>query len=141
MDLNHNMFHTFPGLSPLPFYMDYPGYQGGKREEEIIRDMEYLQEVYPLQVKRFQRRIAQILDKADYEGSMIYDEYPDFTGMRSMADSIVRILQNEDAQLQKEEQIPAAQWEWIKDMIQVLLCDEIYKRRHGGRRGKIFWMS
>ncbi|MBP3204393.1 MAG: hypothetical protein J6M66_03100 [Lachnospiraceae bacterium] len=121
--------------------MDYPGYQGAKKEQEILKDMEYLQQVYPGAVKQYQRRVAEILDKMDYEGSMIYDEYPDFTSLRDMADSIVRVMQNEEKDCPEEERVPQEKWCWIKDMVQVLLCDEIYKRRHGGRRGKYFWMN
>ncbi len=62
----------------------------------------------------------------DYEGSMIYDEYPDRYSLQALAKSMLKVLE-------KEEEDPPAQ-----AMIQVLLCDEIYKRRHGGRRGKIF---
>lgn len=141
MDMNFKLLHTFPSRVPLPYYMDYPGYRGAKQEQEILKDMEYLQQVYPVTVKQYQRRVAEILDKMDYEGSMIYDEYPDFTSMRSMTDSIIRIMQNEDKELPEEQQLPEEKWNWLRDMIQVLLCDEIYKRRHGGRRGKIFWMN
>ena len=138
MDLAPKMFHTFPSSAPLPFYMTYPGYLGGVQERALVQDMEYLQQVYPGQVKRYQRRVAEILDRMDYEGSMIYDEYPDYGSMRRMAGSIIKILQNEDKELPEEQQVPGEKWEWLEELIQVLLCDEIYKRRHGGRRGKIF---
>lgn len=140
MDSGLKLLHTFPSHIPLPYYMDYPGYQGAKREQEILKDMEYLQQVYPAEVKHYQKRVAQILDKMDYEGSMIYDEYPDYTSIRDMSDSIVRILQNEETGDSKDAGHPE-KWIWIKELIQVLLCDEIYKRRHGGKRGKIFWMN
>lgn len=109
---------------PLPFYMTYPGYFGAGQEEACLKDMEYLQQMYPLEMRRYQRRIAEILDKSDYEGSMIYDEYPDKCSVRSLAMSIGKILQ-------KEEEDPPGE-----DIIQVLLLNEIYKRRHGGRRAK-----
>lgn len=109
---------------PLPFYMTYPGYYGPGQEAMLLRDLEYLQQLYPADVKRFQKRIAEVLDKTDYEGSMIYDEYPDRYSLRAMAGSIQKILQ-------KEENPPT------EDMIQVLLYNEIYKRRHGGRRARI----
>ena len=60
-----------------PFFMTLPGYPGRMDEKEILNDLEYLQQTYPGEVRRCQRRIAEILDKYDYEGSMIYDEYPD----------------------------------------------------------------
>lgn len=110
---------------PLPFYMTYPGYYGPGQEAMLLRDLEYLQQLYPADVKRFQKRIAEVLDKTDYEGSMIYDEYPDRYSLRAMAGSILKILQ-------KEEENPPAE-----DMIQVLLYNEVYKRRHGGRRAMI----
>lgn len=110
---------------PLPFYMTYPGYYGPGQEAMLLRDLEYLQQLYPADVKRFQKRIAEVLDKADYEGSMIYDEYPDRYSLRAMAGSILKILQ-------KEEENPPAE-----DMIQVLLYNEVYKRRHGGRRAML----
>lgn len=112
---------------PLPFYMTYPDYYGPKREAELLRDLEYLQQVYPNEVRRYQKRIGEILDKADYEGSMIYDEYPDRCSLQAMARTMTKILEKE------EEKAPG------EDMIQVLLCNEIYKRRHGGRRGNIIF--
>ena len=112
---------------PLPFYMTYPDYYHSGQEAALLRDLEYLQQMYPGDVKRYQRRIAEILDKTDYEGSMIYDEYPDKCSLQALAGSMMKILEKE------EQNAPA------EDMIQILLCDEIYKRRHGGRRGK-FWI-
>lgn len=141
MDLKPRVIHSFPSQIPLPFYMSYPGYMGADRESMILQDMEYLQQAYPSEVKRFQRRVAEILDKMDYEGSMIYDEYPDFGSLRRMAESMIKILQSEDKENPEENQIPTEKWNWLTDMIQVLLCDEVYKRRHGGRRGKSFWMN
>lgn len=112
---------------PLPFYMTYPDYNGSGREAMLLRDLEYLQQMYPKDVKRYQKRIAEILDLNDYEGSMIYDEYPDRYSLRAMAQSIGRILEKE------EEQAPG------EDMILVLLFNEVYKRRHGGRRGNFYF--
>lgn len=138
MDIKPKILHAFPGRVPLPFYMTYPGYRGVEQERTLLQDLEYLQQVYPAEVKRYQRRVAEILDKMDYEGSMIYDEYPDFGSMRRMAESMMKILQNEDGELPEEQRMDKEKWSWMTDMIQVLLCDEIYKRRHGGKRGT-FW--
>lgn len=110
---------------PLPFYMTYPGCRVLNQEAMLLQDLEYLQQTWPEQVRRCQKRIAQILDKADYEGSMIYDEYPDRYSLQALAKSMRKVMETE------EENAPG------EDMIQVLLCGEIYKRRHGGRRGSI----
>lgn len=108
----------------LPFYMTYPLPMYYQEEDSIIRDLEYLQQMYPAEAKRYQKMISSILDRLDYEGSMIYDEYPDKCSIGALTSSMLRVLQNE------EEDPPT------EGMIQVLLCNEIYKRRHGGRRGR-----
>ena len=58
---------------------------------------------------------------------MIYDEYPDKYSLLALAKSMLKILENE------EEQAPG------EEMIQVLLLNEVYKRRHGGRRGNFYF--
>ncbi len=108
---------------PLPFYMSYPGIMSPRQEAEALRDLEYLQQLYPDDVKRCRRRVAEILDRSDYEGSMIYDEYPDKYSLQRLAAAICRILEKEEGNSPGE------------NLIQVLLFDEVYKRRHGGHRG------
>lgn len=137
MDWNSTGIHSFRTNVPLPFYMTYQGYMGAEQEKKVLQDLEYLQSVYPNEVKRYQSKIAEILDKFDYEGSMIYDEYPDCYGLRRMAGTIITILQNEEKNDSEEERTPDEKWIWLEDMVLVLLCHEIYKRRHGGRRGII----
>ena len=112
---------------PLPFYMTYPDYQASNREATLLQDLEYLQQMYPNDVRRYQRRIAEMLDKADYEGSMIYDEYPDRYSLLALTKSICSVLEKE------EEKAPG------EDMIQILLFNEVYKRRHGGHRGNFYF--
>lgn len=113
----------------LPFYMTYPLPMHYQREDTVMRDLEYLQQMYPSEAKRYQKRISTIIDKMDYEGSVIYDEYPDRFTLYRMADNIFRILKQEEAQNSREE-IAEEKWEWISDLIQILLFYEIYKRRH-----------
>lgn len=61
----------------LPFYMAYPLPLYYQEEDTVTRDLEYLRQMYPLEAKKYQKVIVDTLDKLDYEGSMIYDEYPD----------------------------------------------------------------
>lgn len=115
------------GKSPLPFYMTYPDYQGSTGDASVVRDLEYLQQTFPTEVRKYQRKIAEILDRMDYEGSMIYDEYPDKASMWRLADSIVKVLKNEESP--EEQTMSEEEWKKIEAIVQVLLCDEIYKRR------------
>lgn len=123
MDFNRQIIH------PLPFYMTHPGYFGSAQAGAALQDLEYLQQTYPREVRRYQGRIAEILDKMDYEGSMIYDEYPDCYSIRRLADTIIHILRQEEAE-SGEGGMSREEWNVMRNMVQVLLCNEIYKRRH-----------
>lgn len=118
----------------LPFYMTYPVKYPFRQENKAARDIEYLREMYPQEAKRLLNRISDILDKMDYEESMIYDEYPDRWQLYRLAENIVNILRNEAEE--NGEEITPEKWEWISDMVQVLLFDEIFNRRHGNTAGR-----
>lgn len=118
----------------LPFYMSYPAPYFMREEDSVWKDLEYFQQMYPAQAKQLQKRIAEILDKMDYEGSMLYDEYPDKWQLYRLSENVITILKQEE---EESEQAPASpeKWEWKGDMVQIILYYEIYRRRHGGRRG------
>lgn len=135
MDWNPRLLHSYPGNVPLPFFMAHPGYLGAEQEKALLQDMEYFQQTYPNEVKQYMRKVAETLDKFDYEGSMIYDEYPDRYSLQRLARTIVQILKREEQNMPEEQRTTDDKWLWLEDMMQVLLCNEIYKRRHGGQRG------
>ena len=60
------------GNKVLPFYMTYPLPMAYEDEDAMLRDLDYLQQMYPQDAKKYQKKIVAILDKMDYEGSMIY---------------------------------------------------------------------
>lgn len=119
----------------LPFYMTYPLPMYYQEEDSIIRDLEYLQQMYPTEAKRYQKVIAGILDKLDYEGSMIYDEYPDKWQLYKLAKDILDRIKREEERDNPEAEALPEKWEWMGDLVQILLFYEIYKRRHNSRRG------
>lgn len=98
-------------------------------ESRTQKDLDYMKELYPREARKYLKRISELLDHLDYEGSMIYDEYPDRWELYRLAESIVRILKTEAKQ--KDEVVSSEKWEWISDMVQVLLYHEIFSRRHG----------
>lgn len=114
----------------LPFYMAYPLPMYYQPEDTVTRDLEYLQQMYPVEAKKYQKTIAEVLDKLDYDGSMIYDEYPDKWQIYRLTQIIVDKIKE-----QQEEQPITMDWDWITEFIQVLLSYEIYKKRHTNRNG------
>lgn len=125
----------------MPFYMTYPLPMYYEDENTIIRDLEYLQQMYPAQAKRYQKVISNILDKLDYEGSMIYDEFPDRWQLYKLSTDILdRIRREEEKDKESDSEnggneASLEKWKWTGDLIQILLFYEIYKRRHNTRRG------
>lgn len=114
----------------LPFYMAYPLPMYYQPEDTVTRDLEYLQQMYPVEAKKYQKTIAEVVDKLDYDGSMIYDEYPDKWQIYRLTQIIVDKIKE-----QQEEQPITMDWDWITEFIQVLLSYEIYKKRHTNRNG------
>ena len=121
----------------LPFYMTYPLPMYYQEDDAIMRDLEYLQQMYPADAKRYQKLIASILDKLDYEGSLIYDEYPDRWQLYKLSMEITdRVRREENANSEEEtEPMSEEKLKWLGDLIQILLFYEIYKRRHNRSRG------
>ena len=113
----------------LPFYMAYPLPMYYQQEDSVTRDLEYLQQMYPAQAKKYQKIIAEILDHIDYEGSMIYDEYPDKWQIYRLTQMIMdKINKSEDESSDMDPDRTA-------EFIQVLVFYEIYRKRHTNRNG------
>lgn len=127
----------------LPFYMTYPLPLYEQEEDVSIRDLEYLQQMYPAEAKKYQKVIAGILDKLDYEGSMIYDEYPDRWRLYKLSQDILQRIRSEEEKNNPKddmlEEILEEKWKPVSDLIQLILFYEIYKRRQGrsGRKGTL----
>lgn len=119
----------------LPFYMTYPLPVYYQEEDTATRDLEYLQQMYPVEAKKYQKMIAGILDKLDYEGSMIYDEYPDRLRIYKLSQDILDRIKREEEQANPDQVIPKEKWEWASDLVQIILFYEIYKRRHNNSNG------
>ena len=114
----------------LPFYMAYPLPMYYQEEDTVTRDLEYLQQMYPSEAKRYQKIIAEILNQIDYEGSCIYDEYPDKVMMYRLAAKIY----DRALPVQETERQSGGRDRDLMDVVQVLLYDEMYRRRGRRRR-------
>ena len=119
----------------LPFYMTYPLPMYYQEEDGVIKDLEYLQQLYPAEAKRYQKVITGILDTLDYSDSMIYDEYPDKWQLYKLSMDIADRIKREDIKNNPDAVFPEEKWKWLGDLVQILVCYEIYRRRHNSRRG------
>lgn len=113
----------------LPFYMAYPLPMGNFGDMDMVHDLEYFQQLYPRGAKRLHKRIVKSLDILDYEGSMIYDEYPDQLMIRRMSRDIVEKMRKEESQGEDDidELLANAN---IEEYVLLLVMNEMLRRRH-----------
>ena len=131
----------------LPYYMAYPMPFSYEDEKTERTDAEYLRSLYPELPKRLLPYVEEECDRLEYENSMIYDQYPDKLQLKLMCR---RAYEN----VLRHERIPAAEQEGrggraaeregrggrpaeemhLRDLIEVMLYQELYKRRCSHRR-------
>lgn len=123
----------------LPYYMTYPmpfEYDDEKKER---RDLEYMRSMYPKEVKQLLPFVEKECDRMEYEGSMIYDEYPDALGIRMMCRRICEKIETDGLKTENLE-IPQKERERKREerrmIVEVLLLHELMKRRGEKRRNR-----
>lgn len=112
----------------LPYYLTYPMPYSYQEEDNVTADLEYMMQMYPQEAKDYQKRIMRMLDKMDYRGSFIYDDYPDKVTIYRMTDQITTAIVREAEST--GDIISPEKKEWIHDLVLILLFYEIYRRRH-----------
>lgn len=90
--------------------------------EEERRDRLYFRGMYPETWGLVQDRIEEECDKLEYEGSIMFDEYPDKNGLRRLLSRIMESMEPEK--------------EISSDIVEILMLQEIIRRRMRWRRHK-----
>lgn len=164
MDFNQrDYFFQMQQMRQMPYSWMYPYQDLYMSEMETERDLQYLQQMYPADAKRMQRKVEEACDRLDYEGSMMYDEYPDRVSMLLMCDRIIEELRREDAEAQAVDDAQNMTEEPMdepvqamhmgrpgppppppfdpgrRSLLEVLLYNEMYKRRCKRRQCRRFW--
>ena len=127
----------------MAYPMDLKEYGEEKRDR---RDVEYMKSMYPMSAKKILPYVEEECDRIEYEGSMIYDEYPDRLLLYLMAGRIYdRMKEGEKKEIAMEiekEQVETQELkrkkkdreETLMDLVQILLYQEIVQRRCRHRR-------
>ena len=69
--------------------------------DELLRDIEYMKEMYPDDIKKISPAVEEECDKLEYEGSPMLVEYPDREEMRRIARKVYNDL-NEAGEISDE---------------------------------------
>lgn len=119
----------------LPFYMTYPLPLYYEDENEMIKDMEFLQGQHPVEIRMLRNEISHMLDYMDYRGSMIYDEYPDRFLLHKHGKDITDKIRKKYKEEEEHPVCKMVEWDGLEEIVKLLLYEEILKRRHQKNRG------
>ena len=152
MDYNQEQFFRAQFDVPkMPFYMSYPMQNLYLTEMEYEKDMDRMKELYPKEVGRIVECVEDECDRMEYEGSLMFDEYPDKFMMEHLCRKIEQeVLKEEEGNtpvLIIEETCQGGQGscgnrrqeEGLRDLIGVILFNEMFRRRSRHRRQKRFY--
>ena len=135
----------------MPFYMTYPMQNTLFEETEYEKDCRRMQELYPRDARQIQSLVDRECDRMEYDGSMMFDEYPDKFMMEHLCRKIEQeVLKEEEGNtsvLIIEETCQGGQGscgnrreeEGLRDLIGVILFNEMFRRRSRHRRQKRFY--
>lgn len=106
----------------FPFYVAYANpmlYDGERIQEE---EFNLMKSYYPDTARKIQEKVEEECQRLDYEGSRLYDEYPD----KYMLYHLSRRIREEMEPEMAAQEMPGG---LLDDLIQVLLYQEISRRR------------
>ena len=182
LDYKQDEFYrmTSGSSQKMPFYMTYPMQNIFLEEAEYERDMDRLKGLYPQEVRGIQDFVDEECDKMEYEGSMMFDEYPDRLMLKNIVDRIYqKTAQPIDFEAEQYEAVESEELRMVgsgrppfgpkppfgpptgpgrppfgpppgpprpprpdtglRNLIEVMLYNEMYNRRCRHRRCKRWW--
>lgn len=120
---------AFPWLYPYGSRMNYWNMWDSPEKIEDEMDAKRLRELYPILARRLQPYVEKTCNHLEYPGSMMYDEYPDRLSLLRKAQEVW-----ESAARGEDFGENGPTWEQTRDLIGVLLLQEMMRRRKA-RRG------
>lgn len=136
---------------PIPFYMAYPFLLPLDQEQAQEKDLQVMKSFYSRRAAKIQEKVDRECDRMEYDGSMMFDEYPDKFMMEHLCRKIEQeVLKEEEGDTSAfiiEEMCQAGtgecrkrrEEEGLRDLIGVILFNEMFRRRSRHRRRKRFY--
>lgn len=122
------------------FFFDHPAVPtlppalGSAKLWELEQDNTYLKYLYPQITQEISNFVEEECDKMEYEGSLMFDEFPDKTALQILAAGIMKNFRK------KYPDSYAGQEKLLRDMIEVVLFHEIMYRRNRYRNHKRLYL-
>lgn len=110
-----------------PFYASFANPMLYRGEMELEKEFSLMKSYYPETARKIQEKVEEECDLLDYEGSRMYDEYPDRYMLYHLGKKIVD-------EVKKESELETMSDSLLGDLAEVLLFHEISRRRCRRRR-------
>lgn len=110
-------------------------------DEQYNKDCMYMYSLYPEMSREILGYVKEICDREEYEGSPMFDEFPDKLRVQKMVDDIYgmaaylenmyRPIMEEDEEIHAQEHCVSCRGQdnWLKNLITALLINEMHQRR------------
>lgn len=118
----------------LPYYMAYPMPLLYDDERIERMDFEYMKSLYPELPKKILPYVEEECDRMEYANSMMYDEYPDKLQLFLMCQRICKKIQENEREIRNYDEKKKREEFPLRDLVEVMLYQELYKRRSDKRR-------
>ncbi len=128
--MNDYWFEQHTAMSPKMTSPSLPPLFGTDKLWELEEDVSYLKYLYPDICTKITQQIEETCDRLEYDGSIMFDDYPDKTTLQNMAHSIHKTC------MEKFPEIFPDTSPHIQELIEVLLYNEIIFRRRRYRNRK-----
>lgn len=115
---NLNFFYHTAGKGQL--YM---------QEAPVEKDKILMNSYYPKRAAMVQGYVQDVCDRLDYEGSFIYDEYPDKQEIERVCQSICRKIEEQKKIQGTECEAASVDFGTMGEIVTSLFCQEIHCRR------------
>jgi hypothetical protein len=123
------MQNTAPYSAPMGIPL-FPIY-GYDNSAELDKDIENMKRLYPSTVRAVEPYVTNECDQLEYDGSVMFDEFPDKVTIDRIVDRIydnTKHLQ-EEADVEAEYMHPRRRRDNFRDIISVILLNEFLNRR------------
>lgn len=121
-----------------PFYVAYANPMLYSQEKIQEKEFEKMKSYYPEMAGKIQEQVEIEVDRIDYDGSMLYDEYPD----KYMMYHICRRIRENVEMKEKDVKSQAVSGEhsdrFLDELIQVMLYQEVSRRRCRRKRCRYY---
>jgi len=98
-----------------------------------------MQSFYSRMAARIQEKVERECDMMEYDGSLMFDEYPDKFMMEHLCRKIEKQLEKENQEMDGVRATDCTGDDCLRDLIGVLLFNEMYRRRCKRRKCRRYY--